>query len=272
MSLKPAQPQSIGGVLDTTFQLYKASVVKMIPLTLLSLLAASPVYIYYIYVFIKVGGSANPAAAMASFGPGLGYWLSMGLTFVLSQLMLAASAIRMNEIGAGSDAGIGTALRTALPRLPSLAIAALLYTIAFAVGFLLLIIPGVIFSVSLLLFVGTCVFDNKGPVGSLTASHRLVWGNWWRTSAILVVGFILLLVLYMVMILLISIVSPLAATAVGPGNVLVFTLIIGVVVGALMGLVMTPFYIALMLALYWDLKLRKEGADLAGRVGALNPA
>ena len=35
MSIQPAQPQTIGGVLDTTFQLYKASIVKMIPLSLL---------------------------------------------------------------------------------------------------------------------------------------------------------------------------------------------------------------------------------------------
>jgi hypothetical protein len=35
---------------------------------------------------------------------------------------------------------------------------------------------------------------------------------------------------------------------------------------------MAPFYIGLFLAIYWDLKLRKEGGDLAARVGSLNPA
>ena len=39
-----------------------------------------------------------------------------------------------------------------------------------------------------------------------------------------------------------------------------------------MSLLLTPFYISLGIAIYWDLKLRKDGGDLAARVGALNPA
>jgi hypothetical protein len=33
-----------------------------------------------------------------------------------------------------------------------------------------------------------------------------------------------------------------------------------------------PFITSVMIALYWDLKLRKEGADLVARVNALNLA
>ena len=46
----------------------------------------------------------------------------------------------------------------------------------------------------------------------------------------------------------------------------------GLLIGVLMNLLMTPFYISLAVAIYWDLKLRKDGGDLAARVGALNPA
>ena len=61
MSIQPSQPQSIGGVLDTTFQLYKASIVKMIPLSLLAVIAGSP---QSIYMFTQ-GGAANPADPFA---------------------------------------------------------------------------------------------------------------------------------------------------------------------------------------------------------------
>jgi hypothetical protein len=37
-------------------------------------------------------------------------------------------------------------------------------------------------------------------------------------------------------------------------------------------IVLSPFYCALILAIYYDLKVRKEGGDLAARVGALNTA
>ena len=43
-------------------------------------------------------------------------------------------------------------------------------------------------------------------------------------------------------------------------------------IGVLMTFVVTPFYVALLLAVYWDLKLRKEGGDLASRVAALGAA
>lgn len=269
MSIQPTQPQSIGGVLDTTFQLYKASVIKMIPMSLLSILASSP---SSIYIFTKgVGNSGNPLAMLA-LAETPGYWLALFATYVGIMLMAAASSIKMAAIAGGSDASVGTALMRALPRLPYLVVSLLLYFIAVTIGCILLLVPGVIVSVSLLLFVGTCVFDNKGPVGALLASHRLVWGNWWRTTAILLVGFVVLVVIYIFALLLISIVTPLLVLGGGTENLLLISLVSGFAVGALIGLFMTPFYLALFLAIYWDLKLRREGGDLAARVGALNPA
>ena len=51
---------------------------------------------------------------------------------------------------------------------------------------------------------------------------------------------------------------------------LMFAVISTLIVSGLVGLFVTPFYVALLLSLYWDLKLRKEGGDLAARIGALS--
>ena len=48
MAIQPAQPQSIGGVLDTTFQLYKASIGKVWPLCLLAAIGGSLPTIYMV--------------------------------------------------------------------------------------------------------------------------------------------------------------------------------------------------------------------------------
>jgi hypothetical protein len=269
MPIQPAQPQSIGGVLDTTFQLYKASVIRMIPMSLLFILASSP---SSIYVFTKGFGNTGNPLAMLALLESPGYLLATLATYVGIVLMASAASIKMAAIAAGGDVTIASALMKSLTRLPTLVLAMVLYGIAVTIGLLLLLVPGVILSVSLLLFIGTCVFDNKGPIGCLLASHRLVWGNWWRSSAILVVGFIVLIVIYCLALLLISIVSPLAVIGAGTENLLLISMLMGFAIGALVGLFMTPFYLALFLALYWDLKLRKEGGDLAARVGALNPA
>jgi hypothetical protein len=58
----------------------------------------------------------------------------------------------------------------------------------------------------------------------------------------------------------------------GTGDPMLFALLTGVVVGVIVSLIVTPYYIALAISIYWDLKLRKEGGDLAARVGALETA
>ena len=272
MSIQPSQPQSIGGVLDTTFQLYKASVMKMIPLSLLVVIAGSP---QSIYVFTQ-GGLANPGDpfAMLNLMGSPGYWVAPVIGAIASMWMISAAYLKIGAIGTGEDLGVGTALQRALPRLPSVIVMVILFGIALVIGAILLIIPCLILMVSLGLCFNTALFEGKGPVDALTESHRLVWGNWWRTAAILTVGFIIIFVIYLIAGVIIGVLTPIFVLGGGGGaeNVLLITLIGGLLVGVLTSLLMTPFYIGLAIAIYWDLKLRKDGGDLAARVGALNPA
>jgi hypothetical protein len=271
MSIQPAQPQSIGGVLDTTFQLYKASVVKMIPLSLLMVIAGSP---SSIYVFTQ-GGAGNPADpfAVLTLMREPNYWLAALAGLIGSMWMMSAGYLKIAAIGTGEDLGVGAALQKALIRLPVVLLMLLLFSIALTIGFVLLIVPCLILMVSLALCFNPALLENKGPFESLSESHRLVWGNWWRTAAILTVGFIVVIVIYMVAGLIIGIFTPLMVLGGGgTENILLITLISSLLVGVLMSLLVTPFYISLAITIYWDLKLRKDGGDLAARVGALNPA
>lgn len=274
MSIQPSQPQSIGGVLDTTFQLYKASLVKMIPLSLLMVIAGSP---QSIYMFVRGGAGGNPADpfAMLAMMQGGGYWLAACVGIIGSMWMLSAGYLKIHAIGTGGDLGIGSAVAQALTRLPAVLLMVILFGIALTIGLILLVIPGLILMVSLGLCFNTALFGDKGPVAALSESHRLVWGNWWRTFAILSVGVVIIFVIYMIAALVIGLIVPVLIFGGGGGgteNVLLVSLISGLLIGVLMSLLLTPFYISLAIAIYWDLKLRKDGGDLAARVGALNPA
>jgi hypothetical protein len=272
MSIQPSQPQSIGGVLDTTFQLYKASLVKLIPLSLLLVIASC---VQYIYVFTR-GGSPDPAdpLAMLNLMTTWGYWLSLLAGVIGSTWITAALYLKVAAIGTDSDLGIGAALQASLPRLPALVLMLILFILAVMLGSLLLIIPGIILMVSLLLCYPTALFDNKGPVSALTESHRLVWGNWWRTLVMLTVGLIILIVIYLVVATIVGLIAPLLMIGGGVGaeDVALYALVSFVLIFLFLSLLLTPFYISLGIAIYWDLKLRKDGGDLAARVGALNPA
>lgn len=271
MSIQPTQPQAVGGVLDTTFQLYKASLVKMIPLSLLLAIAGSP---SSIYVFTQGGaGNAADPFAMLAMMRGLNYWLAVGAGMIGTTWMMSAAYLKVASIGTGEEIGLGTAVQNALTRLPGMLLMLILFGIALALGLVLLLIPGMILMVSLALCFNTALFDGKGPVQALSESHRLVWGNWWRTAAILTVGFIVIFVIYMVAALIIGVITPLLVLGGGgTENVLLISMISGLLIGVLMSVLVTPFYIAMAISIYWDLKLRKDGGDLAARVGALNAA
>lgn len=271
MSMQPTQPQSIGGVLDTTFQLYKASVVKMIPLSLLTVIAGSP---SSIYAFTQ-GGIGDPANPLAMFTmmSSASYWLVALAGMIGSLWMISASYLKIGAIGSGGDLGLGAALQKAVTRLPAVVIMTLLFGIAIGVGCILLLIPGLILMVSLALCFNPALFENKGPFDSLTESHRLVWGNWWRTFVIFSVGVVVIFVIYMLAALIIGLIVPFLAFGTGGAeNALLIGMIGGLLIGTLMSLLVTPFFISMAIATYWDLKLRKDGGDLAARVGALNPA
>jgi hypothetical protein len=268
MSIQPSQPQSIGGVLDTTFQLYKASVVKLIPLSLLLVLASCLQYIY------MIARSANPAdpTAMLTMATSWGYWLSVLAGVIGSTWISAATYLKVGAIGSGADLGIGAALQASLPRVPTVFVMMILFMLAVMIGTLLLIIPGIILMVSLLLCYPTAMFDNKGPVSALTESHRLVWGNWWRTFVMLSVGVIILVVIYLIVAMIVGLIAPFLLVGGGADDVALYAIVSMVLIFVFLSLLLTPFYISLGIAIYWDLKLRKDGGDLAARVGALNPA
>jgi hypothetical protein len=267
MASQPTRPQSIGGVLDTTFQLYKSSLISVIPLCLL-LVATS--LAPSIYVFVQGGASADPFAmgigALSAFSSPM-YWVIYVISIAGSLWALGALYLKIAAIGSDEDMSIGVALGNTISRVPFLLLTTILFFIAFLIGCILLIVPGLILLVSLMLSFNLVLFEGKGPVAALIDSHKLVWGNWWRTAAILTVGFIIVIVIYMLAIFLIGATVPFASD-----DAMLFGLISGLVVGVLMNVLVTPFYVALVIAIYWDLKLRKEGGDLAARVGALNPA
>jgi hypothetical protein len=266
MAIQPTQPQGIGGVLDTAFQLYKASIGVVWPLCLLMSIVASPPSIY---MMVTGTGGAGPAGMMAAMGNPT-YWLIYALSMALMMWVIGAVYLKQYSIGIDAEQSVGAALQASLGRLVPLLLMVLLFMVALTVGLVLLIIPGLILMVSLMLATGLVLFEGKGPVESLKGSHKLVWGNWWRTAAILTVGFVILMVIYMAVGLVIGVVTPLIGL--GMDDVVTYSLVSGLLIGVVVNVLVTPFYAALLIAVYWDLKLRKEGGDLAARVGALNAA
>lgn len=136
----------------------------------------------------------------------------------------------------------------------------LLFMLAVMVGYVLLIIPGLILTISLSLCFYIFLLEKTGVVASLKRSHELVWGNWMRTMVVFSVGGIIVLIFYFI----IGAVAGLAAFGTTTNAEVAINLI-----SAVLSPLVQPYFIALCLVVYHDVHLRKEGDDLSTELDSL---
>lgn len=279
MSTVPYPPQrqlSVGEVLDLTFRIYRVTFVKCLAFATCGVIAGQ---LAGIYALLK---GRTPARGSTGMGGMLELMQDRTVValyivgIVLTVIFYAAVLLRQRAII--TDGTVGGELTAALRRMPALIGLGLLVALASAACFLpawatggtlraLLIIAALVvlsYGVVAISCAQTILLvEDAGPAASLARSWRLTTGSFWRLSIIYTVALIILIALYLV----IAAVAGFLAGVLAHGDlamVTAFAEVIGIVLGALA----TPFYGALALAVLADLKVRKEGADLAQRISA----
>jgi hypothetical protein len=107
------------------------------------------------------------------------------------------------------------------------------------------------------------VLTDRGPFASMGHSWRLTSGSFWRLFIIYSVAMVILIVFYFIAVLI----GTAVAAALAHGDLVVMAAVMSMVV-VVLGAIAAPFYSALMLSVYGDLSVRREGADLAQRLAA----
>ncbi len=110
------------------------------------------------------------------------------------------------------------------------------------------------------------MLDGKGPIESLNHSHKLVKGNWWRLATIGGIAFIILYLVYLVAAVLVGFAMGFRGT--DPA----FVFMVDMVSTLIGGLLMMPFFSALYVEMYREVKMRKQGGDLAARIESVGTA
>jgi len=264
----PSRPQSVGEVLDSTFRIFRATVLKSLPYAVLALIAGQIPNVYYL---VTGGMQAMMAQAYSPL-----WWVLYCAGLVLSLMLWSVILLGQHAAATGDAVAGAAAFSTVLGRLPALVL--LWVLIMAAVGLCLLparafrppaeyavavvlLIPAAYVMVALSCAWAAFLLAGKGPLASLAYSWRLASGGFWRLSLIYSVAVVLLIVLY-------ALSGVVAAALVLPfahGDVAVITAVSTVVV-VILGAIGTPFYSALALSVFGDLSVRKEGIDLAQRL------
>jgi hypothetical protein len=254
-------PRGIGQVLDAVFRLTRLAFTRMLPFAVLAGLLSAVPFVY----FITSGALDNPAT-LAAFELSPAYWITTLLMVPLNFLVYGAGITRIESIAQGADVGFGAAVSRTLPRILPIVVASILYVLAVCVGLVLLLVPGLILAVSLYMFLPAILLDGKGPAESIGYSHKLVWGNWWRVATISTVALIIMYLLFLIAGLLLGVFA-------GFGNAdlaTMFLIQMGATVVA--SLLVMPYFMALYVEVFRELKMRKLGGDLAARIETVGAA
>jgi len=277
---KPTEPRSIGGVLDDGFRLWRAAFSKCWPIALMGqLLLAIPLVIYWARFGAPLGG--QQAAVLMMKG-------SVALSLVYLVFSIAAIGFH-NAVIAQTDAAtkgaeetIGQSLSIGFRLLGRAFLMGFLVGIAVALPLLVLVLMLSTASTIVRVIVGAVAFvvfcyavgkiilgavilivEDKGAPESLGRSWTLTAGHWWRVATILTV----LVIVIAALVLFVGIIAGIIAATTGSIGGISGILVQGI---SLLGnTLISPLYSAVLVAIYYDLKLRKEGMDLAGRVNAL---
>jgi hypothetical protein len=263
----PLRPQAIGEVLDSAVRIFKATLLKCLPYSVLATVAGQ---LQNIYIMI----SGHNIRAFSNSDPG--WWAVYLLGTVLGAALINGIMIRQAAIASGSQSDGIQALNQGLRNVPAVVLMGIIMAILVGIWFVpMILIPaayrswsGALLAVPafyvLVLFLCSWparLIHRKSPIESLRYSAHLVRGNWWRTVMIYLVVLTMIIVLSVTAGLIVGVLTQLVAAR----DLAVSTAVSAVMVVA-SGAVFVPFVSSMSLALYGDLQARKEGADLERRI------
>jgi hypothetical protein len=271
----PPGPQSIGRVLDTAFRIFKASAVRCLVLGPLAIISGQAPNIYHL-------ATGQPRVTFGGNDPV--WWALYALGAFASLAFTSALIMHQHDIVAGIPTRAIEKLKKAIRALPAVIGMAVLILVLIgalpgalvlvsvytdfnmlSVAWRLLVMVAALLSIYLLvgLWPAWCalLIDRLPAPGALRFSLNLVRGNWWRTLLLLVITGVVMFVFYFV---IIAVLAPL----VGAMEVALVAAVTEVLAVALSALV-APYFSGTLLAIYGDLKARREGADLERRIAAV---
>jgi len=269
----PPRPLTVGEVLDLSFQIYRRTFVKCL------LFGALLVVVNWLPNLYAVTHGQTVVQSVVRPVVDAGHIAVTLVMLVLAFLFPLAILDRQYKLITGREAGgellralrllgrmilvmlllIGTGVVCGLVLIPAFfASGAARYAL-----FLLLFLPMAYVYVRMMCAMTVLVVEDAGPAASLARSWALTGGNVLRLSAIYTVALFLLIVMYIV----VGALTGFLYAVVGHGDVALIAAALGVV-WVLVGALASPYYSALGLAIYGDLLVRREGADLSQRISA----
>jgi hypothetical protein len=210
---------------------------------------------HFLVIALVIYVIAGIIAALFGLAGGFGLFLGWIVTVVAAFLVQAALVKAVQDVRDGQvDLNLGETVRAVLPFLGTVIIASILAGIGIAIGFVLIIVPGLILLTFWSLIVPSIVIGGEGVFGSFRKSWRTVRGYAWHVFGTYVLVFLILIV-FNIVLGLILLFLPVAIRN------LISSIVSGTLVAPFLALVVTLVYYRLTAA--HDVKGGAGGAGQA---------
>jgi membrane-anchored glycerophosphoryl diester phosphodiesterase (GDPDase) len=244
----------IGELIDAAIKLYRAEWKALIGIVAFVLVPLTFLESYVTRAFsdpFAQPAVASPDELTAVFIAGSVITL-VQLLFV-QPFLTAAVARAATNVYIGEPVSIGSTYRFALTKVHSILWISILTFLAIIVGFILLVIPAFLVFVRMSFASTVIVVEGKRGTSAIARSWQLAKGHFWRLFGALILAGLIAGIVAAVL----AVPGELIALAMGPngwparalGNSLATVLV-------------TPFSTLIIVLLYFDLRIRKEGYDI----------
>ncbi|HEX6263602.1 MAG TPA: glycerophosphoryl diester phosphodiesterase membrane domain-containing protein [Actinomycetota bacterium] len=240
--------RTVGEILTDAFEVYRRNFFVLVSI---AAVVVVPLTLFQYLLFVEVAdvwgatpGEIRSLDAAEAWRVTLGGFALGLISFVVSQLATGAGTHAVVSAVAGGEPGVGVSYRAALGRLGSLLLATLLMGLAVGVGFVLFIIPGFIVLVRLIATIPAVVVERATGGRALSRSWELVRGRSWPVFGAMLV------VLLVTGILTGIVTRPVGDHWFAQG-----------LAASIASVLTAPYVVTVVVLLYLDLRVRKEGLD-----------
>jgi hypothetical protein len=223
------RPLTVGEILDTSFSLYRRHFTALATVALIC--TGVPLVLR---LFLETAGGIFSNLALA-----LLYGISL---VVLNLVATGATVFIVSESYLGRPISAREALDRATPYIGRILVCSLLMAFVVGLGFLLLLVPGIMLAVGLALAIPTVVLEPRSSASAaLSRSWELTRGARWRIFGLGV-----------------TLLSP-GQAVIGPGSGLMIAVL---ALSGIVQMLIYPLFYCVLTVTYYDLRVRKEGFDL----------
>jgi hypothetical protein len=262
----PLRPMNLGELLDRSFYLYRKHFI------LFAGIIALPYMVLLAFQLLGVVVAPQTAAGGMTGMSLLWLLLTMGLSLVAVATSHGATVVAVSKIHLGGSTSISEALSGIQARIPGLSWIVLGLGVGVIVGFICLIIPGILLALMWAVTIPVAVVEGRGLLHSVQRSTDLTKGSWGRIFVVYFLFGALFYIVYLLFNIPIFYAIGISAQRHGPGVLPGWSQAAFPIGAFLTQTLVGPLMTIGTTLIYYDQRVRNEAFDLQHLMANLDSA